>query len=270
MVGFHHVKPFSSKISELKLSQWLDLIMSNLSVPKFWNWNLGALWKLLFPEFWNCFLLGKKLDWISIFWSYTFGKAIWMSLKKSPLRGAQKYYISTMLKPLVVCQPSECVCVCVQYRRSHSISSKLCSQLNLRHDFSFQIFERYTGFQLQDLSYIILFAWKSLSRIGSYDDLKVMTEPQNSGGQALLVERWVLQVLFLNIFFACVPLFPLVHFLFQHTCFKNKLIPYIFFHCNLWVSSSFHAPGPNLQKFEENKKQTKTGKKQTILSGYAG
>ena len=37
VVGFDHVEPFSSKILELKLSEWLDLIMSNLSVPKFWN-----------------------------------------------------------------------------------------------------------------------------------------------------------------------------------------------------------------------------------------
>ena len=48
VVGFDHVEPFSSKISELKLSQWLDLIMSNLSVPKFRNWNFLSGW------IWSC------------------------------------------------------------------------------------------------------------------------------------------------------------------------------------------------------------------------
>jgi len=59
MVGFDHVEPFSSKILELKLSRWFDLIMSSLSVPKFRNWNLGALY-FYFRIFGTDFFLEKK------------------------------------------------------------------------------------------------------------------------------------------------------------------------------------------------------------------
>ena len=56
MDGFDHVKPFSSKILELKLSRWLGFIMSNLSVPKFWNWNFLNGWV------WSCQTFSSKIS----------------------------------------------------------------------------------------------------------------------------------------------------------------------------------------------------------------